>query len=174
MQATVVHGGVARKSGQLGVPSFDCMQIRVADSQSRAPGSAHHQAAVTRSESVESTDRGNYIEINDILMMGSLCGEARRQPLICSYSDWVPSTMLCVSHMPRRPLLRYFWTSASRVLLLVSWLLMFIKSLSTSTCTRFGRPRFQGIHLLAFALEKLFATLRGALLGTSLFVCCGC
>ena len=28
----------ARKSGQLGVPSFDCMQIRVADSQSRTPG----------------------------------------------------------------------------------------------------------------------------------------
>eukprot|EP01046_Picozoa_sp_COSAG06_P090281 COSAG06_NODE_36619_length_444_cov_61.991304_1_plen_83_part_10 len=30
--------GVARKSGRLGVPSFDCMQIRVADSQSRTPG----------------------------------------------------------------------------------------------------------------------------------------
>jgi len=31
-------GAAARKSGQLGVPSFDCMQIRVADSQSRTPG----------------------------------------------------------------------------------------------------------------------------------------
>ena len=42
--AAAVHGGeirqwgVARKSGRLGVPSFDCMQIRVADSQSRTPG----------------------------------------------------------------------------------------------------------------------------------------
>eukprot|EP01044_Picomonas_judraskeda_P009279 COSAG03_NODE_1122_length_4774_cov_59.335401_2_plen_129_part_00 len=75
----------------------------------------------------------------------------------CSYRNWAPSTTLYVLRMPRRPLL--------------SWLLMSIKSLSTSTCTRSGRPRFQGILLLAFALEKLFATLRGAPLDTSLFVC---
>ena len=61
-------GGVARKSGQLGVPSFDCMQIRVADSQSRTPG---------------------WVSVNAFAHVQLRVGPRARVPVVCALVDTV-------------------------------------------------------------------------------------
>jgi hypothetical protein len=68
IQIVICGRGVARKSGQLGVPSFDCMQIRVADSQSRTPG---------------------WVSVNAFAHVQLRVGPRARVPVVCALVDTV-------------------------------------------------------------------------------------